>query len=400
MNMKNFGLRDLLNRPLKSGDHEMIRNHFTGKTVLVSGAGGSIGSEICHQAAKFGVRKLIMVDASEFNLYQVDLMIREFESSGLEVHSILQSAADGVAMRRLFKSHRPDTVIHAAAFKHVPLVESNPIAGIMNNISSTITLAQAALDFNVGAFLLISSDKAVNPTNVMGLTKRCCELIIQALDRSHPGRVRFMAVRFGNVLASSGSVIPRFRQQIESGGPVTVTHKEVTRYFMMIEEAVGLVLQSLSMADGGEVFVLNMGDPVRIYELAERMILASGSEPHVDIKIVITGLRPGEKMYEELILAGDEVATENGNIFVAIPEPIDPGNIMASIRNLLDVACMGDAEACTRSLRDIVYHGNATSTVIPFRAPRTAQHSEPIMPSAHTAHQTLAETCDSDIRAS
>lgn len=400
MHIENVGLGDLLNRPLKSGDHEMIRNHFTGKTILVSGAGGSIGSEICRQAAKFGVKKLIMVDASEFNLYQVDLMIREFESRGLEVHSILQSAADGVAMRRLFKSHRPDTVIHAAAFKHVPLVESNPIAGITNNITSTITLAQAALDFNVGAFLLISSDKAVNPTNVMGLTKRCCELIIQALDRSHPGRVRFMAVRFGNVLASSGSVIPRFRQQIEAGGPVTVTHRDVTRYFMMIEEAVGLVLQSLSMADGGEVFVLNMGDPVRIYELAEKMILASGSQPHVDIKIEITGLRPGEKMYEELILAGDEFATENGNIFVAIPEPIDPGNIMASIRNLLDIASMGDAEACTKSLREIVYHRNAASTVIPFRVPRPAPKMDPLMPNVHTAHQTMAGTSEPDMQAS
>ena len=356
----NFDVKHLLDRPLKTIDEAMVRNYFLGKTVLVSGAGGSIGSEICMQVARFAARKLIMVESCEFNLYQIDLKIRESGiamDSEIEIHSLLESAANRTAIRRIFKQHRPDTVLHAAAFKHVPLVECNPIAGIKNNLTSTMILAEAALDFKSSAFLLISSDKAVNPTNIMGLTKRCCELVIQSMDRAHPGRVRFMAVRFGNVLASSGSVIPRFLTQIQNGGPVTVTHRDVTRFFMIISEAVGLVLQSVAMASGGEIFVLNMGEPVLIKELAEQVIRCAGREPHKEIKIEFTGLRPGEKLYEELILEGDEKATTHGDIFVAIPKPIDHAEVLASIRHLLDLAENEDAAPCLAAIREIVFEG-------------------------------------------
>ncbi|NBQ52019.1 MAG: polysaccharide biosynthesis protein [Proteobacteria bacterium] len=359
-NLPSFDVTRLLDRPLKAIDEEAVRDYFFGKTVLVSGAGGSIGSEICMQVARFGARKLIMVEACEFNLYQIDLKIRESgiaADSGIEIQSILVSATDRTAIRRIFKRHRPDTVLHAAAFKHVPLVECNPIAGIKNNLTSTMILAEAALDFRTSAFLLISSDKAVNPTNIMGLTKRCCELLIQSMERAHPGRVRFMAVRFGNVLASSGSVIPRFLTQIQNGGPVTVTHRDVTRFFMIISEAVGLVLQSVAMASGGEIFVLNMGEPVLIKELAEQVIRCAGREPHKEIKIEFTGLRPGEKLYEELILEGDEKATTHGDIFVAIPKPIDHAEVLASIRHLLDLAESEDAGPCLSALREIVFGG-------------------------------------------
>ena len=356
----NFDVKHLLDRPLKAIDEAMVRNYFLGKTVLVSGAGGSIGSEICMQVVRFGARKLIMVESCEFNLYQIDLKIRESGiamDSEIEIHSLLESAANRTAIRRIFKQHRPDTVLHAAAFKHVPLVECNPIAGIKNNLTSTMILAEAALDFKSSAFLLISSDKAVNPTNIMGLTKRCCELVIQSMDRAHPGRVRFMAVRFGNVLASSGSVIPRFLTQIQNGGPVTVTHRDVTRFFMIISEAVGLVLQSVAMASGGEIFVLNMGEPVLIKELAEQVIRCAGREPHKEIKIEFTGLRPGEKLYEELILEGDEKATTHGDIFVAIPKVIDHAEVLASIRHLLDLAENEDAGPCLTAIREIVFEG-------------------------------------------
>lgn len=370
----NFDVTRLLGRPLKAIDEVVVRDYFYGKTVLVSGAGGSIGSEICMQVARFGARKLIMVDCCEFNLYQIDLKIRESgiaENSAIEIHSILESVTHRTAIRRIFKRHRPDTVLHAAAFKHVPLVECNPISGIKNNLTSTMILAEAALDFRASAFLLISSDKAVNPTNIMGLTKRCCELVIQSMDRAHPGRVRFMAVRFGNVLASSGSVIPRFLAQIQNGGPVTVTHRNVTRFFMIISEAVGLVLQSVAMASGGEIFVLNMGQPVLIKELAEKVIRYAGREPHKEIKIEFTGLRPGEKLYEELILEGDEKATTHGDIFVAIPKAIDHGEVLASLRHLLDLAESEDAEPCLSALREIVFGGREeTMTAVTQNAQR------------------------------
>ncbi len=346
---------------MKEIDETLVRREFHGKTVLVSGAGGSIGSEICRQLVKFGAKNIIMLEASEFNLYQIDLSLRETvecRNGTTTIHSYLQSVTDRTSVRRIFREHRPDTVLHAAAFKHVPLVEANPVPGIRNNINSTIILAEAAIDFGTCSFLLISSDKAVNPTNVMGMSKRCCEMIIQSIDQTSAGRVRFMAVRFGNVLASSGSVIPRFLDQIRRGGPVTVTHRDVTRYFMMVEEAVGLVLQASAMGSGGEIFVLDMGTPVKISDLAERLIRINGLEPFRDIKIEFTGLRPGEKLYEELILEGDEVATPHGDIFIAIPEPIDACMILSSTRKLLDLTEQEDSAPCVTAIRQLVFGMN------------------------------------------
>lgn len=353
-----FDIHQLLGRPVKSIDENMVMAAISGRKVLVSGAGGSIGSELCKQVVGYGARELVMLESSEFNLYQVDTKLREtaaMTNNRTELHSILQSATDRPGVRRIFKKHRPEIVLHAAAFKHVPLVEANPLAGIKNNITSTMILAEAALDFEATKFLLVSSDKAVNPTNIMGLTKRCCELIVQALATTHPERVRFMSVRFGNVLGSSGSVLPRFLDQIRKGGPLTVTHPDVTRYFMMIDEAVGLVLQSAAMAIGGEIFVLNMGNPVRIVDLAERVIRCTGQEPYDQIGIEFTGLRPGEKLYEELILEGSETATTHGDIFVAMPEALDPAKVLSSIRQLMDYAESQSIQECVHAIREIVF---------------------------------------------
>ena len=371
-------LRKLLNRPMKSIDESLVRSEFDGKTVLVSGAGGSIGSEICRQLVKFGTRTIVMLDASEFNLYQIDLTLREtaeYRNGATRIHSYLQSATDRTPVRRIFREHRPDTVLHAAAFKHVPLVEANPVPGIRNNINSTMVLAEAAVDFGTSTFLLVSSDKAVNPANVMGMSKRCCEMIVQSIEQTIQGRVRFMAVRFGNVLASSGSVIPRFLDQIRLGGPVTVTHRDVTRYFMMVEEAVGLVLQASAMASGGEIFVLDMGQPVRIMDLAERLIRVNGLEPYRDIPIEFTGLRPGEKLYEELILEGDEVATPHGDIFIAIPEPIDAISILSSMRKLIDMTELEDSAPCVTAIRQIVFGTNRRTVTRAIRNDRLAMRA-------------------------
>lgn len=375
-----FDIQQLLGRPVKAIDEGMVRSAISGRRVLVSGAGGSIGSELCKQVVRFGARELVMLESCEFNLYQVDGRLREASGksrNATELHSILHSATDRSGVRRIFKNYRPEIVLHAAAFKHVPLVEANPLAGIRNNINSTMILAEAALDFETSKFLLVSSDKAVNPTNVMGLTKRCCELIVQAMATTHPGRVKFMSVRFGNVLGSSGSVLPRFLEQIQKGGPLTVTHPEVTRYFMMIEEAVGLVLQSAAMARGGEIFVLNMGQPVRIVELAEQVIRATGREPYRDIGIEFTGLRAGEKLYEELILEGSETATTHGDIFVAVPDALEPAKVLSSIRQLMDLAEGHGARECVHAIREIVFGKELTqAATIELRASRN-HHTAP-----------------------
>lgn len=380
-----FDIQQLLGRPVKAIDEGMVRSAISGRRVLVSGAGGSIGSELCKQVVRFGARELVMLESCEFNLYQVDGRLREASGksrNATELHSILHSATDRSGVRRIFKNYRPEIVLHAAAFKHVPLVEANPLAGIRNNINSTMILAEAALDFETSKFLLVSSDKAVNPANVMGLTKRCCELIVQAMATTHPGRVKFMSVRFGNVLGSSGSVLPRFLEQIQKGGPLTVTHPEVTRYFMMIEEAVGLVLQSAAMARGGEIFVLNMGQPVRIVELAEQVIRATGREPYRDIGIEFTGLRAGEKLYEELILEGSETATTHGDIFVAVPDALEPAKVLSSIRQLMDLAEGHGARECVHAIREIVFGKELTqAATIELRA----SHNHHIAPPTRQA---------------
>ncbi len=344
-------IKDLLRRSPAQIDQERIMSCLKGKTVLITGAGGSIGSEICRQVAGYFPVKLIMLEMSEFNLYQVDMELREAYPH-VKIVSVLGSCADEGLVEKIFVKHKPEYVLHAAAYKHVPIIEENIETGILNNIVATRVMADAAIKHQTERFLLISSDKAVRPVNVMGATKRCCELLVSAVAKTSDTSCRFSSVRFGNVLGSSGSVVPRFLQQIADGGPVSVTHPDITRYFMLIEEAVGLVLQSVSMSQGGEVFVLNMGNPVKIHEMAKHLITLSGKVLDKDIKIKFTGLRPGEKLYEELILEGSECHTLHEDVFIARPEEgIDAKKIIEDIDSIIQTAQTADTARC----RDMIF---------------------------------------------
>jgi len=308
---------DLLGRKEVLPMPELLYQNIKGQTVLVTGAGGSIGSELCRQIAAQGPKRLILYERNELALYQID---QEFQEEWPEVShvSVLGSVLDQSRMREIFTRYEVETLYHAAAYKHVPLVEENPSQGILNNIQGTLKVAQVAKDTGVKSFVLISTDKAVRPTNIMGATKRVAELVLQALSKEGSHHTRFVMVRFGNVLDSAGSVVPRFRKQIASGGPITVTHKEITRYFMSIPEAVRLVIQAGAMGKGGEVFVLDMGDPIKIYDLAKQMIELSGLALDKDIEIKFTGLRPGEKLYEELLIDHENICqTTHPKIFSA-----------------------------------------------------------------------------------
>ena len=297
---KDVQIEDLLGRDPIRLENDAIGAYIKDKIVLVTGGGGSIGSELCRQIASFGAKELLMVDIYENTLYETELEIRK-KYPELNLTAIVASVRDNKRINEIFEKYKPEIVFHAAAHKHVPLMETSPIEAIKNNVFGTYNVARAANNFNVDKFILVSTDKAVNPTSVMGATKRICEMIIQM--QNSKSKTNYVAVRFGNVLGSHGSVIPIFKKQIAGGGPVTVTHKDITRYFMTIPEAVGLILQAITFAEGGEIFVLDMGEPVKIYDLAEKMIKLSGYEPNVDIQIKVTGLRPGEKLYEELLVA-------------------------------------------------------------------------------------------------
>lgn len=310
--LRQIEIEDLLGRDPVPPDSGLMGKCITNRVVLVTGAGGSIGSELCRQILDFGPAKLVLVDHSEYNLYAIDQELQlqiQRHSPPVELIPVLSSVANDSQMRALFLEHRPQTVYHAAAYKHVPMVELNPLQGAANNIVGTANLVELASQFGVSDFVLISSDKAVRPPNIMGASKRIAEMLLQ-IEASNDSGARFSMVRFGNVLGSSGSVVPLFRKQIAAGGPVTITHPEVTRFFMTIPEAAQLVIQAGAMATGGEVFVLDMGAPVKIVELARRMIEISGLQvrtddnPDGDIAIQFVGLRPAEKMYEEL-LTGD-----------------------------------------------------------------------------------------------
>ncbi len=292
-------IEDLLSRQVVRPDLDRIRTRIENRTLLVTGAGGSIGSELVRQVASFHPQKLILLERSENDLFRI---ARELSGAfpGLDFVPVVGDVLDVKLLKDVFALHRPNSVFHAAAYKHVPMMESNCFQAVTNNVFGTYNVALVAKQFGAENFVMISSDKAVNPTNMMGVTKRLAELIILGLH--HQSRTRFMAVRFGNVLGSNGSVIPIFEEQIRKGGPVTVTHRDVTRYFMTIPEAVQLVLQASVMGKGGEIFVLDMGEPVKVVDLARRMIRLSGFEPDRDIKIAFTGLRPGEKLFEELRL--------------------------------------------------------------------------------------------------
>jgi FlaA1/EpsC-like NDP-sugar epimerase len=317
-------IEDLLGREPVRLETEDIRGILKGQVVMVTGAGGSIGSELCRQIAAFQPEKLLLVEQSEVQMFQIEQELIGL-SYGAVIRPMVAHILDYPRMDAIFEQHRPGVVFHAAAHKHVPMMENHPSEAIKNNTLGTAQLAELALEYEVERFVLISTDKAINPTNVMGATKRLAEIFLQALAAAREGQTKFMAVRFGNVLGSSGSVIPIFNKQIAAGGPVKVTHPEVTRYFMTIPEAVGLVLQSAAQGEGGEIFVLDMGKPVKILDLARQLIELSGLKPGVDIEIQFTGLRPGEKLYEELSHAGENcLSTNHPKImrFISRPAPL------------------------------------------------------------------------------
>lgn len=323
--LKDISVEDLLARHPKDLDKERIESFIKEKTILVTGAGGSIGSEICRQCEKFGAKKLILLDHSEYNLYAI-----AEELVNLQKVCIMQSVVDAKSLDATFKAYKPDIVIHAAAYKHVPLVEANIQQGIVNNIVGTKNVIDASIKYGVQKFVMISTDKAVRPTNIMGTTKRICELYAQ---NSNGNGTDIVAVRFGNVLGSSGSVIPKFKSQIENGQNITVTHPDITRYFMLIPEACELVLQAGAIGTGGEIFILDMGEPIKIVDLAKKMIELSGSQ---EISIDFTGLRPGEKLYEELLLDDTDCKTEYESITVAKPTKYDITKLNRDIEELLE----------------------------------------------------------------
>lgn len=314
--IRNVDISDLLGREEVLPDPSLLRVNITDKAVLVTGAGGSIGSELCRQIAQQNPKVLVLYELNEFALYSIDAELAEtYPHIPRKAH--LGSVTDGDRLVEVFQKYEIETVYHAAAYKHVPLVESNAAQGIINNAYGTMITAQTADRCGVDTFVLISTDKAVRPTNVMGATKRIAELVLQALAAKSETHTRFVMVRFGNVLNSNGSVVPRFKQQIAAGKPITLTHPEMTRYFMSIPEASRLVIQAGAMGQGGDVFLLDMGEPVRIYDLAVQMIELSGLVPGEDIEIEITGLRPGEKLYEELLIGANAMPTSHPKIFGA-----------------------------------------------------------------------------------
>jgi len=328
-------IEDLLGRESVTPNQSLLEVNIRGKVVMVTGAGGSIGSELCRQIALLGVSKLILFEQSELALYNIDLELNK----SVDLISLLGSVVNQDRVESICKKFGVQTIYHAAAYKHVPLVEFNNTEGVINNIFGTLGVANAAINCGVETFVLISTDKAVRPTNTMGATKRCSEIILQSLSQNQK-LTRFMMVRFGNVLDSSGSVIPLFKKQIKAGGPITLTDKKVVRYFMTISEAVELVIQAGAMGKGGDIFVLNMGEPVRIYDLAIKMIKLSGLEvlseinPNGDIEIKITGLRPGEKLYEELLIGGDVYETENSLIMRVVEETVDWSELELILKRL------------------------------------------------------------------
>ena len=383
--LHDLDMNDLLGRKVVPPDIALLEKNVRGKTVLVSGAGGSIGSELCRQIMKFSPSALILVESSEHVLYLINEELRKLiteQENGngelvdgdgvkptptkalpIKLIPCLASVRDKELMLKIFAANQPATVFHAAAYKHVPLVEQNPAEGIRNNVLGTLTCAQVSLETGVSHFILISTDKAVRPTNVMGASKRIAEMVLQAMAESaikNGQATQFSMVRFGNVLGSSGSVAPLFSAQIKAGGPITLTHPEVTRYFMTIPEAAQLVIQSSAMATGGDVFVLDMGQPVRIYDLAVKMVYLSGLmvkdelHPHGDIEIKVTGLRPGEKLYEELLIGDNPQPTDHPKIMKAHEEFLPWDELELELEKLNVALHSGDASLIRSSLKKLV----------------------------------------------
>ena len=367
--LREVSIEDLLGRDPVRLDRQALQTGLSGRRILVSGGGGSIGSELCRQIARLGPARLIVFDQSEFNLYEIDRELRQ-RFPGIPIETVLGDVTQPEAVERVFAGCQPDVVFHAAAYKHVPLLENQAREAANNNILGTREVALAADRHGAGIFVLVSTDKAVNPTNVMGASKRAAEIFCQDLDSR--STTRFITVRFGNVLGSAGSVVPLFREQIRRGGPVTVTHPKITRFFMTIPEASQLILQAGVMGKGGEIFVLDMGEPVSITYLAEQMIRLSGLEPGEDIEIQYTGLRPGEKLYEELFHEKESlVATKHEKILLARHRAIDSRELQ-QIFDRLEQACQAfDEEAVRAEIRRLVpeLHQQADTepgNVIPF----------------------------------
>jgi FlaA1/EpsC-like NDP-sugar epimerase len=333
-NLRDVEIEDILGREAITLNNENIEELIKDKCILVTGGGGSIGSELCRQIVKYNPKTLVIFDIYENNLYNIEMELKQnhFDEK-VNIIPIIGSVRDKNRLESVFKQYKPYLVFHAAAHKHVPLMEISPLEAIKNNIFGTYNTVNMADKYNVKRFILISTDKAVNPTNIMGATKRMCEMVVQAKNKV--SKTEYAAVRFGNVLGSNGSVLPLFKKQIALGGPVTVTHKEITRFFMTIPEAVGLVLQAMSYAEGGEIFVLDMGEPVKIYDLAVSLIKLSGLEPDVDIQIKVTGLRPGEKLYEELLMQEEGLKqTAHNKIFVGKPAELTEKQLESKISKL------------------------------------------------------------------
>ena len=366
--LRNVQIEDLLGRDPVKANVDKIREYITGKTVMVTGGGGSIGSELCRQIAMAKPKLLIIFDIYENNAFWIERELREKYGNSINMVALIGSVRNTNRVNWVLEHYHPDIVFHAAAHKHVPLMETSPNEAIKNNVGGTYKMAQAAVKHGVKRFVLISTDKAVNPTNIMGASKRICEMVVQMMDRKAQAmydngeikvRTTFSAVRFGNVIGSNGSVLKIFEKQIASGGPVTVTDKNIIRYFMTIPEAVVLVMESGAYAKGGEIFVLNMGEPVRIDDVARKMIRLSGLVPDVDIKVVYTGLRPGEKLYEERLMdeEGLRETEENKDITIAQPIPMDDKEFENQLKEL-DIAAKAESEDIKHIVANIVktYH--------------------------------------------
>jgi len=350
--IKKIKIEDLLGRDPIQLDIDKIKSEVTGKTILITGAAGSIGSELVRQLISFHPSRIVMLDSAESHLYDLDLEIREMQKFPF-IESVIGDVRNPERMRNVFKTFRPEIVYHAAAYKHVPLMENNPSEGILTNVLGTRICADLANEFNVHKFVMVSTDKAVNPTGIMGATKRIAEIYIQALNSK--SNTKFITTRFGNVLGSSGSVIPRFRKQIEAGVPVTVTDARVTRFFMTIPEACQLVLEAGAMGKGGEIFLFDMGDPVKIVDLAKKMIQLSGLTIGKDIQIIYTGLRPGEKLYEELLATEENsLETYHPKIMIAKVREYDYESISSNIRELIGLFDTQNNELIVKKMKEIV----------------------------------------------
>ncbi|WP_372995855.1 polysaccharide biosynthesis protein [Lutispora sp.] len=349
--IRDVNIEDLLGRDEVNLNIKEVSSYIKNETVLVTGGGGSIGSELCRQIARFHPKKLVVLDIYENNAYDLQQELNRSFKNKLNMEVVIASVRDKERLEQIFSCYKPGVVFHAAAHKHVPLMEVNPAEAIKNNVFGTLNAVQCADKHKAKKFVMISTDKAVNPTNVMGATKRIAEMIVQTMDKQ--SKTEFVAVRFGNVLGSNGSVIPLFKKQIEAGGPVTVTHPEITRYFMTIPEAARLVIQAGAMAKGGEIFILDMGESVKITDLARDLIRLSGFEPDIDIKIEFTGLRPGEKLYEELLLAEEGIeSTRHKSIFVGKPLEIKNDELIKGIDELQ--GCLDNARAIRDCLSRLV----------------------------------------------